>query len=114
MESITNILKANIEQYIEDKIDLVKLKASEKAGSAASGIIVGLVVARLVLFILIFLSFAAAFAISQATEKYYLGFLIVAGFYILLAVAVILLREKLITMPLINSFLKKLNFKQHE
>ncbi|MFY9310895.1 MAG: phage holin family protein [Bacteroidia bacterium] len=106
-------LKGNIEQYIEDKVDLIKLKASEKAGTVASGVIVGLVVARLVLFILIFLSFAAAFAISQATGKYYLGFLIVAGFYMLLAVAVVLLREKLLTMPLINTFLKKLNFRQH-
>ncbi len=106
-------LKGNIEQYIEDKVDLIKLKASEKAGTVASCVIVGLVVARLVLFILIFLSFAAAFAISQATGKYYLGFLIVAGFYMLLAVAVVLLREKLLTMPLINTFLKKLNFRQH-
>lgn len=110
----TQTLKRNIEEYIEDKVDLIKLKASEKAGSVASGIIVGLVVARLVLFILIFLSFSAAFAISQATGKYYLGFLIVAGFYVLVAVVVILLREKLITMPLINSFLKKLNFRQHD
>lgn len=103
-------LKATLRHYIEDKLELAKLKTSEKAGTAVSGIIVGLVVARLILFILIFLSFSAAFAISEITGRYYLGFLIIAGFYIILATLVIVMREKLVTMPLINTFLKKLNF----
>lgn len=109
-----NTLKATLRHYVEDKLELAKLKTSEKAGAAVSGIIVGLLVARLFLFILIFLSFAAAFAISEITGKYYLGFLIVAAFYILLTTLVMVLREKLITMPLINTFLKKLNFHRME
>lgn len=106
----TQTLKVDIENYIEHKVDLVKLRTADKAGSIASGIIVGIAMARLVLFIMLFLSFSVAFAISEATEKYYLGFLIVAGFYILVTVLLLVLKEKLITMPIINAILKKLNY----
>ncbi len=112
MES-TETLKENIEDYIEAKVDLVKLKAANKTGGVIAGIIFGLVMARLSLFIIILLSFSAVYAISEVTGKTYHGFLIVAGFYILLAVLIIVLREKLITMPIINSLLKKLKYKEH-
>lgn len=106
-------LKANITSYIEDKADLLKLKAADKTGSAIAGTITGLVLARLFLFIMIFLSLSAAYAISNGTGRPFLGFLLVAGFYIVLAVLVLVLREKLFTMPVINWLLKKLKYKQH-
>lgn len=109
----TETLKENIEDYIETKVDLVKLKTANKTGSIISRVILGLAVARLGWFIIIFLSLSAAYGISQATGKDYLGFLIVAGFYILLAVLIVVLREKLITMPIINLLLKKLKYKEH-
>src|ERR1041384_5799884 len=99
-------LKKDIGEYIDDKVDLIKLKAADKTGTVISGVVVGLLMARLTLFILIFLSFAAAFAVSELTGKYYLGFLIVAGFYILVAVLLLVLRDKLLTMPIINALLK--------
>jgi hypothetical protein len=109
---IPNMLKENIKDYINDKVDLVKLKTADRAGSAVSGVVVGLILARLFLFTMIFLSLSAAYAISQSTGKDYLGFLIVAGFYILLTVLVLLFREKFITMPIINSLLKKFKYKE--
>lgn len=107
-------VKENVEDYIQTKLNLIKLKTADKAGTAISGVVLSVIVARLFLFIMIFLSFAAAYAISQATGRDYLGFLIVAGFYILVAAAVIIFREKLLTMPIINALLKKLNFKEQE
>ncbi|MCW3075929.1 MAG: phage holin family protein [Bacteroidetes bacterium] len=111
MENTTTLhehtIKGDVEDYIETKIDLIKLKTIDKTGSAVSGIIVGVVSAILGLFILQFLSFSAAYAISSATGHPYLGFLCVAGFYILLTVLLILLKEKLVTMPIINALLSK-------
>lgn len=107
-------VKENVEDYIHTKLNLIKLKTADKAGTAISGVVLSVIVARLFLFIMIFLSFAAAYAISQATGRDYLGFLIVAAFYILVAAGVIIFREKLLTMPLINALLKKLNFKEQE
>jgi hypothetical protein len=110
----SDTLVGNIEEYIEDKVDLVKLQTASKTGSAVSGVIVGLVLARLGLFIIIFLSFSAAYAIGEATERSWLGFLCVAGFYILLAVLLVALKEKLITMPIVNSLLKKMKYGVHD
>lgn len=107
-------VKENVEDYIQTKLNLIKLKTADKAGTAISGVVLSVIVARLFLFIMIFLSFAAAYAISQAAGRDYLGFLTVAGFYMLVAAAVIIFREKLLTMPIINALLKKLNFKDQE
>jgi hypothetical protein len=103
----TGTLKENIQTYAKTQFDILKLKAISKGGQAASGAIVGVALAFLAIFILMFLSFSAAYAISSATNRPYLGFLIVAGFYIILAVLVVVLREKLITLPIVNSLLNK-------
>jgi ABC-type glycerol-3-phosphate transport system permease component len=107
-------VKENAEDYIQTKLNLIKLKTADKAGTAISGVILSVAVARLFLFIMIFLSFAAAYAISQATGQDYLGFLVVAGFYIAVAAVLIIFREKLLTMPIINTLLRKLNYKDQE
>ena len=107
-------LKNDVEDYIETKIDIIKLKAIDKTGSALSGAIVGIAAAVLGLFILQFLSFSAAYAIAEYTGYHYLGFLCVAGFYILLTVLIFALKEKFVTMPIINSLLKKFYHKTED
>ena len=74
---------------------MAKLKAADKTGCAVSGLILALALARLGLFIMIFLNFSAAYAICTTTKKEYLGFLIVAGFYILLAILIVVFSEKI-------------------
>ncbi|MGZ3919457.1 MAG: phage holin family protein [Bacteroidia bacterium] len=100
-------LKKDVEDYIDTKVDILKLKAIDKTGSAISGAIVGVAATILGLFVLQFLSFSAAYAIAEFTGYYYVGFLCVAGFYILLTILVFVLKEKLVTMPIINALLKK-------
>ncbi|MBI2721250.1 MAG: phage holin family protein [Bacteroidetes bacterium] len=105
MEDAT--IKENVEDYIETKIDIIKLKAIDKTGGAISGAIVGAASGILGLFILLFLSLSAAYAISSATEMPFLGFLCVAVFYIILVILLNVLKEKMVTMPIINSMLAK-------
>jgi hypothetical protein len=107
----TGTLKENIQDYAETKLNILKLKAIGTGGSAISGIIVGVAMAILSIFIIMFLSFSAAYAIGAATERPWLGFLIVAGFYILLAVLVVVLRDKLLTLPITNTLLEKFYYK---
>jgi hypothetical protein len=107
-------LKENIKDYVETKIKIIKLKAINKGGAAISGIIVGVALAFLSIFILMFLSFSAAYGISSVTGKPFLGFLIVAGFYILLAVLLVVLKDKILTMPIINSLLRKYYYNGQE
>jgi hypothetical protein len=104
----TGTLKDNVRDYVKTQLDIVKLQAIGKGSAVASGAIVGIGVAILAIFILMFLGFSAAYAISSATGKQYLGFLLVAVFYIVLAVLLVVLRERFITLPLINTLMQKL------
>jgi hypothetical protein len=107
----TATLKDNVHEFVDAKIDIIKLKAISKGAPMISNIIVAVAMAFLGIFILMFLSFSAAYAISSATEKPFLGFLIVAGFYILLAVLVIALKNKMLTTPIMQSLLNSLYYK---
>jgi hypothetical protein len=111
MENTTTSLKESIKDYVETQIDVIKLKAINQGSSIVAGIAVGVAMAVLGFLILIFLGLSAAVAISAATAKPFLGYLIVAGFFILLAVAVVLLKDKLITLPLINTLMQKIYYK---
>ncbi|MCE3258872.1 MAG: hypothetical protein K0S12_513 [Bacteroidetes bacterium] len=104
-------LKKDVEDYIENRIDIIKLKAIEKTGSIASGAIVGIAVAFLGFFLLLFLSIAAGFAIGEMTERNSIGFLCVGVFYGLIAAVILIFKEKLVTFPIINSLLKKYYYK---
>jgi hypothetical protein len=106
MKIIDNI-KENIMDYVETRINIIKLKAINTGGNILSGIIAGVLAALLGFFMLFFLSFSAAYAISSAAEKPFLGFLCVGGFYLLLLVLVIALKDKIIKGPIVNSFMKK-------
>jgi hypothetical protein len=110
----TATLNDNVKEFVDTKIDIIKLKAISKGAPMISNIIVGVALAFLGIFIIMFLSFSAAYAISSATEKPFLGFLLVAGFYILLAVLVVVLKNKLLTMPIMHSLLDSLYYKNSE
>jgi hypothetical protein len=108
----TTGIKENIKEYIQTQIDIVKLKAINKGGEAISGVIVGITLGVLGFFIIFFLSFSAAYGISSASGHPFLGFLLVAAFYILLAVLIIVFKDKFITLPIINTLLKKFYFRK--
>jgi hypothetical protein len=103
----TTTLKDNIREYVDTQIKIAKLKAINKAGPLISGIIAGVLLAFLGIFILIFLSISAALGISTVTGHPYLGFLLVGIFYLIVAVLIVALKDKLLTMPIINALLKK-------
>lgn len=107
----TATFKDTVKDFVDTKLDIMKLKAIRKGAPAISNLIVGVALLFLGIFILMFLSFSAAYAISDATNKGYLGFLIVGGFYVLLAVLVVALKDKLLTMPIMNSMLESLYYK---
>jgi hypothetical protein len=104
-------LKEEAGDYIETRIKIIKLKAIDKGGAAISGVISAAALALFGFFILLFLSLSAAYAVAAITGMTWLGFLSVALFYVLLAVLLVKLKEKLITMPVINALLKKFYYK---
>jgi hypothetical protein len=107
-------LLGNVMECMETRFDLMAIevqdKVSEIMASMASVLIVG-VLFTLALFLV---SIAGAIYLSRQLNSDYLGFVYVAGFYLLLGVLMYVSRKKLIKLPVINFLLRKINFHEED
>jgi hypothetical protein len=81
--------KKLLENYVHDRILLLKLEWTKKAANASAGIANGLMLAVFGLFALIFFSVTLGFVFSELTGSFIWGFAIVTGIYVLLLVLLI-------------------------
>ena len=107
-------LTDHVKDYITTKVEITKLRLAEKTSLTIGNIIAALVVAVLFLFVILFGSIAGAWALSDWIGKNYAGFLIVAGFYFLVAIIVWFARGKLIRFPVMNAIIKMLHKKDDD
>ncbi len=83
-----------LEEYISNRLQLIKMQTSEKSAKLVSLVFAGLVIALLAFFILLFISIMAGYYFSELTHSQFYGFGIVAAFYIVLLVLVLYLRKR--------------------
>lgn len=102
-------LTDQVKEHIHTKIELARLQLIEKTSFIVSDLIAILLVTLCSLFFLLFGSIAGAWALSKWIGKPYSGFLIVAGFYLLMAILVWVARHKVIRFPVVNAVIKMLN-----
>jgi uncharacterized membrane protein YdjX (TVP38/TMEM64 family) len=93
--------RRELEQYIQDRLLLMKLQATEKTARLVALLFIVLVVLLLGFFVLIFLSVMAGIYFSATTNSLYTGFGIVTGFYLVLLLVFVLCR-KWISKQVIN------------
>lgn len=101
-------LATHVREYVNTKIDTVKLNAADKSSGILSNLIAGFIVTTVFLLSIVFASIAAAQALSAWIGKSYSGFLIIAGFYLLAGIIVLKFKERLIRIPIMNAILKQL------
>lgn len=106
-------LADHVKDYVRTKVETVKLTAAAKTSKVISNLIAGLIVAAVFSLFVVFGSVAAAFAISAWIGKMYAGFLIVAGVYLLIGLIIWNMRETILRIPIMNSFIRQL-FKEEE
>jgi hypothetical protein len=102
-------LTDHVKDYVNTRVELTKLRIAEKTSLILGDLIAIGIVAMFFLFVLLFGSIAGAWALSDWIGKPYSGFLIVAGFYLLLGIIVWLARGKFIRFPIMNAIIKKLH-----
>jgi hypothetical protein len=107
-------LTEHVKEYINTKVELTKLRLAEKTSLVVGNIIAVVIVVVLFLFVIVFGSIAGAWALSELIGKPYSGFLIVAGFYLLLGIIVWAARGKLIRFPVMNALIKMLHKKDDD
>jgi hypothetical protein len=106
-------LAGNIKEYINTRIESVKLNAAEKTSAVMANILAGIAVAVVFFFFIIFAGFALAYGLGEWTGKTWLGFLIVAILYGVIGIVVWAGRGKLIRLPIMNALIQQL-FKPDE
>lgn len=98
--------KEMVEQYIEDRLLLLKLQTTEKAAKASSFIFIALAVTFICLILIMIISFIIGYALSQALGSYPAGFGILAGIYILLIFLLLYLNKKFIAKKIADIVVK--------
>lgn len=95
------------EEYIKTNIELAKAKAAGKLGDIAGSIVTQVAVALFGYLFLLMLSVGIAIWIGDLLEKMHLGFMIVAAFYAVLTIIVLVFKKSLIKNPIGNAILSQ-------
>lgn len=99
-------LESQLQEYIDNRIWLIKLEATEKAARLSSLALLMLVLAGLAFFVLFFISLMAGYFFAERTGSLFYGFSIVAGIYLLLFILLLVFRKKYIGPFLVNQLIR--------
>lgn len=98
----------SVKDYVETRLDLLKLKGIDKSSSFLSLLISMLVIILIGFISLIFLSIGIALLLGDLLGNSYYGFFIVTALYFITGLVLYSSREKLLKSPIANSMIKKL------
>jgi len=101
-----NDLKKDVLEYIEVKLDLIRLHTAENLSRIFSNVASIAVIGYLLFFIILFISFAGGYYIGSLLDSNELGFLCVAGFYALLLILFLAFRKQIVERPVIKAIVR--------
>ena len=99
-------VKEMVEDYVDDRVLLLKLQATEKAAKASSMLFIGVVITFMSLILFMIISFIAGYYLSQAVNSYPGGFAILAAIYIVLIFILLYVHKKYTGKMIIDSVIK--------
>jgi len=88
-----------VKVYFNLRISYLRLYIAEYLIRFFSSLVLWMVIFLFLFFVLVFSSFAFAYWFGEITGRWSMGFLIVAGFYIFLALVMYLFRRQIIVKP---------------
>ena len=97
--------KHKLQQYIQQRILLLRLEATEKVSRIASTIITSVLIIVVGLFLLVFASITAGLWLASITGSLIAGFGIVALFYLVVFLFVIIFLKKMLQNLFINKLI---------
>jgi uncharacterized membrane protein len=106
-------LAGSVKDYVNTRIEAIKLNAAEKSSSVIANSVAGVVVGIMFLFFLGLASIALSIVLGEWIGKMWAGFVIVACFFLLLGIIIWFARGKLIRLPVMNALIQQL-FKNDE
>jgi hypothetical protein len=94
--------------YLQNRLELVRLSAFEKMAKIIALLFSGMILTMLLFFSVLFISIMAGFYFSNLFQNTFYGFAIVAGFYLITFVVLLIYRKQLIEKFIINAVVKVL------
>ncbi|MEI6883103.1 MAG: phage holin family protein [Bacteroidota bacterium] len=96
----------NVKDYINLRIDYIKLLLTEKIAKLASYLLISVIFFILAMFLLLFISFAFVFWYGEEVGPTFVGALIVVGFYIIMGLLIYAMRYKMFINPMVKQLAK--------
>ena len=97
-------IQENTKAYIESNIAYYKLWGFKVAMKSTTLALKFILIAICLIIVLLFVSVAGALAIGKAFDSYVLGFLAIAGIYLILAFLLFLVKDKIVEGPILEKF----------
>ena len=106
--SFLSDLKQVVTEYLEAKIQLVKISSFEKIAKVTATLFSSIVIALTVFFLLLFLSISGGFLFGKLLDSNSLGFLIVVGIYFILLVLIIVFKKNMLEKYISDKVIEQL------
>jgi len=97
-------IQENTKAYIESSMAYYKLWGFKVAMKSTTLMVKFFLISICMLIVLLFISVAGALAIGKLVDSYVFGFLIIAGIYLVLALLLFLVKDKVIEGPVLEKF----------
>ncbi len=107
-------LAGHINEYVNIRVDTAKLEIAEKTSSVLANLLAGLIMGVVFLLFFLFVNFSIAYALAGWIGKTWAGFLVVAGFYLLIGTIVWVARQRILRIPIMNGISRLLFKKENE
>ena len=100
----TEAIQQNAKAYIESSLAYYKLWGFKVAMKSTTLMLKFFLIALCLMIVLLFISIAGALALGQLFNSYPIGFLAVAGIYLVLALLLFLVKDKIVEGPILEKF----------
>ena len=94
--------------YVETRLDLFKLKATQKSTDVVSSLASRLILILIITLVVFMVNIGLALLLGEVLGKSYYGFFALGGFYILVGVIFQAFKAKWVEEPVSNAIIKKL------
>jgi hypothetical protein len=108
MATDKKLLISKTEKFTKTSIDLLKLNVVEKTADIVSSVTSGLTVILIVAMFTLFLNIGLGLWIGELLQSNYMGFLIVSGFYLIVAIVIYFYQNRLLKNPISDKIVVKL------
>lgn len=100
----TQAIQENAKAFVESNVAYYKLWGFKVAMKSTTLILKFALIAMCLMIVMLFVSIAGAFAIGKLLDSYALGFIIIAGIYLILALLLFLVKDKIVEGPILEKF----------